>query len=220
MEQQEEQKTFEGAGFLLYHNKKFILGIRIKKPEDAAKNPVVEVEYMGGKAEPVDNNEWLRIAFNELLEEVGSAFLETEWEKRVVPIHTFQQFSKKWIGCALLKLTDSEYRSLVQRDSVHDQIWLIGETRTFSSITSRPEPARKAVSAFVQVNAKELVDYMKGFKAVPNSGNRMNDAKAYGKNATLNVTRLSTGEASKHPLQGFNAVIFEEHVKTIIDNIF
>ncbi len=41
----------EGAGFLWTHKGRVILGERIKKPKDLAKDPTLEVEYMGGKVE-------------------------------------------------------------------------------------------------------------------------------------------------------------------------
>lgn len=205
----------EGAGFLLHYKEYFILGIRIKKPEDVAKDPTVEVEYMRGKVEPADGDNPLKTAFNELLEEVGTQVLEDGWEKRVVPIPTYQPFSKKWIRCALLHLTDSEYAHLVKCDSVHDE-WLLGQTRNFTSITGRPEHARKAVSAFVQVKCVDLIAYMNGFKSVPISKNRMNDAKEYRHTAIpMKVTRISNGVVSRHPLRAFNTVIFEQHIENI-----
>jgi hypothetical protein len=77
-------------------------------------------------------------------------------------------------------------------------------------------PVRKAISAFVRVSADEMNKYIAGFAQSPNSGNRMNDAKAYRNTAKpLNATRLSTGETVAHPLRAFNTVIFEEHVKII-----
>lgn len=46
---------YEGAGFLLKYKDNYILGIRNKKPEE--KDQTIEVEYMGGKIEPSDNND-------------------------------------------------------------------------------------------------------------------------------------------------------------------
>ena len=45
----------------------FVLGIRIKKPKDLAKDPTPEVEYMGGKIEAEDGNDPLQTAYKDLL---------------------------------------------------------------------------------------------------------------------------------------------------------
>ncbi len=215
----EHHMPYEGAGFLMYFAGKFILGIRIKKPEDAAKDPTVEVEYMGGKPEKEDQNDPLKTAFNELVEEVGRDVLEDDWRQRTIPIHTFQKFSKKWIWCTLLKLTQVEYDRLKGADSDHDN-WDVSETLDLSSITRRTAPTRKAISRFVEVEASELINYIKNFSIVDTSNNRMNDAKGYRNTFPhLTVTSLFSRAQSSHPLRAFNTVIFEEHVSTILSYI-
>lgn len=206
---------YEGAGFLMYYETSFVLGIRIKKAEDVAKDPTVELEYMGGKPEAADNNEPLKTAYNELVEEVGAPFLEGDWRSRVTPIHTFQKFSKKWIHCSLLRLTKVEFERLVVLDASHDQ-WDVATTYDLSAETGRPALVRKAIKAFVRVDGADLAQYIHGFTAVADSGNRMSDAKTYrGSAKPLKATRLSTREITEHPLRAFNTVIFEEHAKTI-----
>lgn len=141
--------------------------------------------------------------------------LDDGWAARVVPIPTYQPFSKKWIRCALLELTDTEFNRIVQCDTHHHE-WPVDEMRNLTAITGRPEPVRKAISAFVSVKAVDVVEYINGFSEITDSGNRMADAKAYRKVATwLRCFRLSTREESHHPLRGFNAVIFEKHLSTI-----
>ncbi len=206
---------YEGAGFLLSYDNAFVMGIRIKKPEDVAKDPIVELEYMGGKPEDADNNEPLKTAYNELVEEVGAPFLEADWRSRVTAIHTFQKFSKKWIHCSLLQLIKIEYERLIKLDAIHDE-WNVTENRDLSAETGRLTPVRKAIKAFVKVDAEDLSAYIRGFSAVADSGNRMADAKKYRTTAKLlEAIRLSTGEVTDHPLRAFNTVIFEEHVKEI-----
>ena len=206
---------YEGAGFLLRYQNDFILGIRIKKPEDAAKDPTIELEYMGGKPDKEDLDNPLTTAYAELVEEIGAPVLDDDWQSRLVPIHTFQKFSKKWIQCELLDLTETEYKRIVAADSLHDQ-WDVKDTRDLSAITGRATPVRKAISAFVRVSAADLTRYIADFALVLNSGNRMTDAKQYRNTAkALPATRLSTGAVSAHPMRAFNTVIFEEHVATI-----
>jgi hypothetical protein len=214
----EEHMPYEGAGFLMHHEGKFILGIRIKKPEDVVKDPTVEVEYMGGKPEKEDTNDPLTTAFNELAEEVGRNVLDADWRQRTVPIHTFQKFSKKWIWCTLLRLTRTEYNRLLVADYEHDN-WNVSETRDLSSVTGRTTPARKAVSRFVELEASDLTTYIQNFSEVSASNNRMNDAKTFRNTSPpLKVTSLFSRTTSSHPLRAFNTVIFEEHVRTIQEN--
>jgi hypothetical protein len=210
-----DHMPYEGAGFLLRYQNDFILGIRIKKPEDVAKDPTIEIEYMGGKPDQEDLNNPLKTAYAELVEEIGTSVLDPDWESRRVPIHTFQKFSKKWIHCELLDLNATEYNRIVAADLVHDQ-WDVKDTRDLSAITGRATPVRKAISAFVRVSAADLTRYIADFALVPNSGNRMTDAKEYRNSAKpITATRLSTGDTSAHPMRAFNTVIFEEHVAVI-----
>ena len=210
---------YEGAGFLLYYQNLFVLGIRYKKEADMKKDPTPEVEYMGGKIEVEDENDPLKTAFRELVEEIGQPILEDDWKSRVTPIHTYQPFSQKWIHCSLLQLNENEYNKIFEVDKVHDA-WPTDETRDLSSITGRSEPVRKAISAFVTVTKDQLLEYMYGFSKTPASKNRMADAKAYRNSAKpLVVTRMSTNETFEYPLRGFNTVIFEEHVDAISKHV-
>lgn len=99
-----EYFPYEGAGFLLSFNDFVILGQRIKKAEDLAKDPVTELEYMGGKIDPQDGNDPYKTASAELAEELGADILEKDWatSKRLNIVHMFQPFSKKWIWCFVL----------------------------------------------------------------------------------------------------------------------
>jgi hypothetical protein len=209
----DEHFPYEGAGFLMYHEKEFVLGIRVKKPQDVIKDPTVEVEYMGGKLEKEDDNNPLKTAYNELVEEVGNDILDPDWKTRVVPIHTFQKFSKKWIWCCLLRLTKKEYDNILAADKIHHE-WKNAETRDLSKITGRSAPVRKAISSFVTVDAKDLLQYIENFSKVVVTEDRMKDAKTYRENK-LKITRMSSGEILELPLRAFNTVIFEEHVKKI-----
>ncbi len=210
---------YEGAGFLMVYKKSggaalFVLGIREKKPEDAAKDPTVELEYAGGKPDPEDQNDPLQTAYAELVEEFGQDVLDKDWRNRVVPVHTFQKFSKKWIWCSLLFLSDNEYARVCSADRALDS-WDPSEKRDMCAITKRKTPVRKGLKALVAVNAGQMLDYMSKFKGMPVSDNRMNDAKQFRNTHVLNGFRLSTLAPVSHPLRGFNAVIFEEHVDTI-----
>lgn len=206
---------YEGAGFLLHYNENFVMGVRIKKAGDLVKDPITEVEYMGGKPEPTDNNDPLQTAYNELVEEVGTVILEADWKSRITPLHTFQPFSKKWIWCILLKLTKAEYANLMITDMSTDS-WPISETRDFSALTGRPEYVRKAISAFVQVSSVRMLSYVSQFRDLPGTDNRMKDAKLFQTSRDpLHLTRLSTGQVYELPLRAFNLVIMEKHAETI-----
>jgi hypothetical protein len=186
----------------------------VKKPEDVAKDPTVELEYAGGKPDPEDNNDPLQTAYSELVEEFGQDVLDKDWRSRVVPIHTFQKFSKKWIWCSLLSLTDNEYARITLADKALDS-WNPEDKRDMSAVTKRKTPVRKGLQALVKVKADDMLRYMTEFAAMPASDNRMNDGKQFRKGHQLAGYRLSTLEPVSHPLRAFNAVIFEEHVDTI-----
>lgn len=206
------KNDFEGAGFLLTYQTLFILAARIKKPEDLAKDPIEEVEYMGGKVEGTETP--YKTAYNELVEECGGDPLDPGWESRVKIFHTFQPFTKKWIWCFHLDLTDSEFQKLVELDRAHDN-WALGDEKDFSKITGRKQPARKAISGIAMVSKEDVLKYMTGFAAVERSKNRMADAKTYGKDENILFTcaRISDpGTKYKRRLRGFNLVIFEEHL--------
>jgi hypothetical protein len=207
---------YEGGGFLLTYKGNVILGNRIKKPEDLAKDPIKEVEYFGGKPEPEDNNDPLTTAFNELIEEVGRPILDINWRNRIVPIHIFQPFSNKWIWCSMLEVTDDEFQQLIEADQALDS-WSIDEKRDLSKLTGRQASVRKAISKLVIVPVTELCDYITHFSNdVSKSKNRLADAKTYRERATLNVSRISNcNDKMQFPLRAFNTVIFENHVETI-----
>jgi len=210
----EKHLPYEGGGFLITHRGNVILGNRIKKPEDLAKDPILEVEYFGGKPELEDENDPLQTAYNEFIEEVGQIILNTTWRNRIIPIHIFQPFSKKWIWCSMLEVTDDEYQRLIEADRVLDS-WNADVKRDFSKWTGRKEPVRKAIAKLVSVPTTELCAYIEQFTTVPKSKNRLADAKAY-REKTFNVSRISdTNDKMQFPLRAFNIVIFEDHVQTI-----
>jgi len=210
----QEHLPYEGGGFLLTYKGNVILGNRIKKPEDLAKDPILEVEYFGGKPEPEDENDPLRTAYNELVEEVGQNILNTTWRNHIVPIHIFQPFSKKWIWCSMLEVTDDEYQRLIEADRALDS-WNVDEKRDFSKLTGRKTLVRKAIAKLVSAPTSELCEYITQFSTVPKSKNRLADAKAY-RDKTFKVSRISdTKDTMQFPLRAFNTVIFEDHVETI-----
>jgi hypothetical protein len=205
---------YEGAGFLLTYVGFAILGIRIKKAEDVAKDPTVEFEYFGGKPEPEDGGDYLQTAFSELAEEIGQQILDPSWKDRITPIHTFQPFSQKWICCQLLELNAAEYQRLVEADRAL-ALWPADEHRDLHTITSRRAPVRKSIAKLVSVPLATLGDYIARFAEVPKSKNRMADAKAYRVN-TIRCARLSNSDdTAEHPLRAFNTVIFEDHAAAI-----
>jgi len=81
---------YEGAGFLLKHQGKFILGVRLQTNSEAQP----ELEYMGGKAERNDKNSPATTAYNELVEELGGPILDVEWESRARVLHLYQPYSQ------------------------------------------------------------------------------------------------------------------------------
>lgn len=209
-----EHLPYEGAGFLLTYKGSVILGNRIKKPEDFAKDPILEVEYFGGKPEPEDMNDPLITAFNELIEEVGCPILDSTWRNRIIPIHIFQPFSKKWIWCSMLEVNTDEFGRLIAADISLD-LWNVDKTLDLSAQTGRKNLVRKAISKLVSVPINELCEYITRFSEVPKSKNRLSDAKLYREN-TFTVTRLSNNkDIMQFPLRAFNTVIFEDHVETI-----
>lgn len=208
-----DKSEYEGAGFLLIHKQEYIMGIRIKKLEDVAKDPTVEVEYIGGKREKEDNNDPLVTAINELFEELGTPLV---WDQpikdRVEQVSVFQPISKKWIHCYNIELTDNEYEQIVEIDKLHDS-WDPAICRDLSDITKRPGTIRKAIRAFVSLPMQDLYDYVQGMPP-RDDRNRMTVAKEYRFTAPpLKVTRLSTGELFSHPLRAFNTVLFEEQIR-------
>ena len=213
---QSNHMPYEGAGFLFTYRGNVLLGNRIKKPQDLAKDPTPEVEYFGGKPEPSDCNDPLVTAICELIEEVGQPILDKDWGQRIIPIHIFQPISQKWIWCSKLELNDREYSRFVQADRDLDH-WNPETKRDYSHMTDRKALVSKAVNKFVAVSLKELCNYITNFSQnVEKSKNRMNDAKEYRKNHTLNVVRISNDQDKDSVgLRAFNIVIFEEHVKVI-----
>lgn len=133
-----EYFPYEGAGFLLSFNDFVILGQRIKKAEDLAKDPVTELEYMGGKIDPQDGNDPYKTASAELAEELGADILEKDWatSKRLNIVHMFQPFSKKWIWCFCLDLTPEEFARLREACRQLDD-WPRDKLVSFENITGR-----------------------------------------------------------------------------------
>lgn len=225
---------YEGAGVLLYYVDKknrrcnLILGERQKKPEDVAKDPTKELEYFGGKPEKGETP--AQTAFNELIEEVGANVLDVSWESRAKVLHTFQPISKKWIWCYLLQVNDAEMACLKIQDVALTE-WGEKEKRDFSALTNRAELARKALKGLYLASYESVLEYLSGFSKIIATGNRMKDAKEYGKTAIkfvahrLNIPEDSTEGSTEvqttleYPLRGFNLVIFEQHVSTITQHI-
>ncbi len=218
---------YEGAGFFLVHGDNFILSARVKKAKDAEKDPIKEVEHFGGKREDCDNGDPYQTAYAELVEEAGGDCLYSDWRDRVETLQTFQPFSKKWIWCFLLRLTDDEHHELTKLDKAHDD-WQIGETRSFFTLTGREEPARKAIEGIATASTDAVMKYIEDFREfhIPGCDNRMKEAKVFGQDESrlFTCSRLSaekgTGTGTSagtwvRRLRGFNLVIFEEHIETI-----
>ncbi len=210
-----EKNIFEGAGFLLSYKSNFVLAARIKKQGDV--DPIEEVEYMGGKPEGAETPH--ETAYNELVEECGGEFLDADWPTRCTELHTFQPFSKKWIWCFQLELTDAEFERLIDLDAKLDS-WSVDKTCDFSAITKRA-PAegeeagtRKAVQGLLVASKRDVVKYLLDFCNIPASANRMKDAKAYGTREDILFTCSRIIRSDVHyrrRLRGFNLVMFETH---------
>jgi hypothetical protein len=197
---------YEGAGFLLRYADRFILGIRIKKADDKDQTP--EVEYAGGKNELADKNIPSRTAHSELIEELGMDVLDPDWQERAVILHTFQPFSKKWIWCFDLALNPNEYARVLAADAALKN-WDPTQTRDFSALTGRSQPARKALAEIVSVSVADFTNHVQKFSLVPKSDNRMSDAKKF--DQKLKVVALDGSSERDFRVRGFNLVIFEEH---------
>jgi len=236
-----DKSVYEGAGFLLYHEQKdskgktkmhIILGERQKKPEDEAKDPSSELEYMGGKPEQIEVNGQMipenaeRTGENEVNEEVGCfcdsngaliSILQSDWIFRAEKLYTFQPISQKWIVCFVLKLTDVEF----ERFKVQDQVvsnWPVAEKRDFSSLTGRKALCRKSLKALYSISVDEFKSKISEFSTFARTENRLKDAKQYNKTCTPFTAHRLTDETKliTCPLRAFNLVIFEQHVSNII----
>ena len=197
---------YEGAGFLLKHGGRFILGVRVKKPDDTDKTP--EVEYAGGKVDLADGNRPAKTAENELIEELGTRILDADWEQRAVIRHTYQPFTKKWIWCFELELRNTELQRVIDADSVL-RLWNPAETRDFTVLTGRSEPSRKALAEIVSASVRDFTQLLGEFHAIPASANRMSDAKKF--TGKLPVVNLDGTGQREYRIRAFNMVIFEEH---------
>ncbi len=206
----EQHMPYEGAGFLLSYKDTVLLGIRRKKAADAAKDPTVELEYMGGKVDAQDNNDPAHTAFSELVEEVGKNVLDSNWRTRALPTHVYQPFSKKWIWCFRLELNDAEFTRLVEASRALAS-WPNDETRIFADVTRRTTPCTKALETIVAVPRSDFVRYLDTFRAVPASANRLNDAKAFRVGNHLTGHCIDNGLVVQHPLRAFNAIVFEHN---------
>ncbi len=205
------KSDYEGAGFMLTYRGNVILAERIN-----VKNPdVKEFEYMGGKREKSDADAYAT-ALAELIEELGGPQFNTlTWRNRCKTIEVFQPFSKKWIICHVLELNDAEYE-IVKDANLRLQSWPDDEMRDYSQLTGRLTPVRKAVRALYLVPQQKFYSYLTNFNNHPRSENRMNDAKEYGKNNTLDGYCMITGEIKTLPLRGFNTVLFENKFNPIV----
>lgn len=205
---------YEGAGFILGYQGNIILGVRLKKPEDLAKDPTIEVEYMGGKPEPEDDNNPLQTAHAELIEEVGGIILKDDWLSRIYTIHIFQPFSKKWIWCNLYNLDTTEYSRLERyAGELDSDKW----NKSFKSLTGREGSVRRSLRSIVSTPLHSLTDYISEFSEVASSGNRMKDAKTFRYIHDIPVTDILTGKTNHFPLRAFNTVLFESHVDKIVE---
>lgn len=204
---------YEGAGFLLTYDGMVILGQRIKKEKDMLEDPTLEVEYMGGKVEPSDDNDPFRTAHAELVEELGRDILLPTWNDRVDIIHIFQPFSKKWIWCFKLQLKPVEYDNLLDAAAALS-VWPTSEERDFFNITGRPTLARKAIAKIVTVPIPVFRAYINEFATMVHaSQNRMKDAKAW--RVSMSCIDLLGDLTSRYPLRAFNMVMFEKHLDLI-----
>lgn len=202
---------YEGAGFLLTRVGHVVLGKRIKKESDLLKDSTIEVEYMGGKAEPeYDQNDPHRTARAELAEELGGDILQSDWKERAKVEHIFQPFSKKWIWCFRLELTLKEYHALLKQNTILRD-WPQDEERNFKALTGRDSSCRKALDGIYFCSVHIFHWYLKTFHQTPttNSGNRMKDAKEFGKTHSLAVWNPAEERMETYPLRGFNTVMFE-----------
>lgn len=216
MTEQSQHMPYEGAGFLLSFRGAVILGERIKKEKDFAKDPTIELEYIGGKIEEnADKNDPLNTAYAELVEELGADILDYDWPTRAQIVHIFQLFSKKWIWCFRLELTADEYmRLFISAKELAE--WPVHETRDFSKLTGRDTPARKALSRLVLVSMIDL----SAFNEFPtqNEGNRMKDAKDFRKNYVLcGRDILDRNVKVLLPLRAFNTVMFSENSAAVLE---
>ena len=104
------------------------------------------------------------------------------------------------------------YHRLVQADKDLDN-WDPATERDYAHLTGRTQPVRKSIQRFVSVPWPKFVTYIKNFtEHVPRSSNRLNDAKAYRKQNTLDFMRLHNYEVGSLGLRAFNIVIFEEKI--------
>ena len=104
------------------------------------------------------------------------------------------------------------YHRLVQADKDLDN-WDPATERDYAHLTGRTQPVRKSIQRFVSVPWPKFVTYIKNFtEQVPRSSNRLNDAKAYRKQNTLDCMRLYNYEVGSLGLRAFNIVIFEEKI--------
>jgi 8-oxo-dGTP pyrophosphatase MutT (NUDIX family) len=202
---------YEGAGFLLKFASQYVLGIRIRKPDDKDQTP--EVEYIGGKVEAADNNNPAITARNELLEELGYDILDADWLNRVRVLRTFQPFSKKWIWCFELELSCNELFKLMRADhELRYGGWDPSEECDFRPLTGRTSVSRKALAGLVVASALDFHNIIREFSTtIPNSGNRMRDAK--NTKLQLYTTHFNGTHQESYRIRAFNMVIFEEHMK-------
>ena len=215
----ENNMPYEGAGFLLSFKDQAILGKRIKKEKDLLSDPTAELEYMGGRIEEVaDKNAPSNTAHAELIEELGADILDADWKDRAKIIHIFQPFSKKSIWCFRLELNQAEYDRLIVA-AQNLATWPVTETRDFSKLTGRSEPARKALARLALVPLANLANYVESFANFPtqNGGNRMKDAKDFRVGHRLSgVDLLDTDIKVEHALRGFNTLMFVNHISELL----
>ena len=202
-----ESQNFEGAGFLLFHKHRVILGITEK-----------HVEYIGGKVETYDGIQETpyQTAYAELIEEVGGEVLDDGWRDRATPLHLLQPVIQKWIWCFQLELNDQEFQRLVRLDQELDN-WSLTEERNFSTLTGRKPSVKKSLQGLVEASKEDLLDYITRFQCAQLAHeNRMLDAKLFGQvTALFKTRRLSQNQFYEKPLRGFNLVLLEQNIDKI-----
>lgn len=206
--------VYEGAGFILTHRENIVFGLRIKKPEDIAKDPVIELEYMGGKPDKEDNNDPVKTAVNELTEEAGGKFLDDNFADRLSSVPIFQPFSKKWIRCFTLEINDNEYNKL-RGLLINLRSWDEKTTKDMKDLTGRSTPVRKGIADFYIVKKQEFVECVKEFKRLyPNAG--LKEAKEFRFQKQVPAVSLTTAEMRFLAIRAFNMIIFAQHMEKFV----
>lgn len=158
----------------------------VKKPEDLAKDPIVEIEYFGGKPEPeVANGICGRSGIN----------------------------GHQLLG---FRLENTSYAAMDLGQCLQSTIaflWIqSGQTTATcaTSFTSQTERLLRVAAkpAVPRVSYADLFTYIAAFADTEKSANRLKDAKEF-------RTNIRTGENGEYPLRAFNLVMFESKLSEI-----